>query len=287
MTLAADRPAATPAPRARRGHEPPRGARGDVRPVAGDVRRDPLEHGRHDRAAADHRRPRRQPVLLHLGRRPRRCSRSTVTTPIWGKLSDLFDRKLLVQTGLVIYVSGSILAGLSQSTSWLIACRVLQGIGVGGLTALVQVILSDLVSPRERGRYAGYLGAVFGIGTVAGPLIGGVVTDGARLALVLLHRHPVRDRRLHHPAAHAAPPAPPPRDEDRLRRRDADRGRREQPADLGLARRPGVRLALVADGRDGHSAGSPSAPPRSSSSAGCPSRSSRCGCSPTAASCSP
>ena len=101
----------------------------------------------------------------------------TVTTPIWGKLSDLFDRKLLVQIGLVLYVSGSILAGLSQTTSWLIACRVLQGIGVGGLTALVQVILSDLVSPRERGRYAGYLGAVFGLGTVAGPLIGGVVTD--------------------------------------------------------------------------------------------------------------
>ncbi|WP_372518057.1 MDR family MFS transporter [Solirubrobacter ginsenosidimutans] len=102
----------------------------------------------------------------------------TVTTPIWGKLSDLFDRKLLVQTGLVLYVGGSILAGLSQSTSFLIACRVVQGIGVGGLTALVQVILSDLVSPRERGRYAGYLGAVFGVGTVAGPLIGGVVTDG-------------------------------------------------------------------------------------------------------------
>src|SRR3954449_10774937 len=101
----------------------------------------------------------------------------TVTTPIWGKLSDLFDRKLLVQTGLVLYVGGSILAGLSQSTGFLIACRVVQGVGVGGLTALVQVILSDLVSPRERGRYAGYLGAVFGVGTVAGPLIGGVVTD--------------------------------------------------------------------------------------------------------------
>jgi EmrB/QacA subfamily drug resistance transporter len=101
----------------------------------------------------------------------------TVTTPIWGKLSDLFDRKLLVQTGLVLYVGGSVLAGLSQSTGFLIACRVVQGIGVGGLTALVQVILSDLVSPRERGRYAGYLGAGVGVGTVAGPLIGGVVTD--------------------------------------------------------------------------------------------------------------
>jgi EmrB/QacA subfamily drug resistance transporter len=101
----------------------------------------------------------------------------TVSTPIWGKLADLFDRKLLVQTGLIIFVVGSVLAGLSTSMGWLIACRAIQGIGAGGLTALVQVILSDLVSPRERGRYSGYLGAVFGVGTVAGPLLGGVITD--------------------------------------------------------------------------------------------------------------
>jgi EmrB/QacA subfamily drug resistance transporter len=101
----------------------------------------------------------------------------TVSTPIWGKLADLFDRKLLIQTGLTMFVIGSMLAGLSQSMGWLIACRVLQGLGAGGLTALVQVVLSDLVSPRERGRYAGYLGAVFGVGTVAGPLLGGVITD--------------------------------------------------------------------------------------------------------------
>jgi EmrB/QacA subfamily drug resistance transporter len=101
----------------------------------------------------------------------------TVSTPVWGKLADLFDRKTLVQTGLVIFVAGSLLAGLARSTSWLIACRAIQGIGIGGLTALVQVILSDLVSPRERGRYSGYLGAVFGVGTVAGPLLGGVITD--------------------------------------------------------------------------------------------------------------
>ncbi|MEH3052493.1 MAG: MDR family MFS transporter [Patulibacter minatonensis] len=101
----------------------------------------------------------------------------TVSTPIWGKLADLYPRKTLVQTGLVIYTTGSIFAGLSQSTGELIAFRTLQGLGVGGLTALVQVILADLVSPRERGRYAGYLGAVFGVGTVAGPLIGGVMTD--------------------------------------------------------------------------------------------------------------
>jgi len=101
----------------------------------------------------------------------------TVSTPVWGKLADLFDRKLLVQLGLGIYVGGSLLAGLSQSTGMLIGFRVVQGLGVGGLTALVQVILADLVSPRERGRYAGYLGAVFGVGTVIGPLLGGVVTD--------------------------------------------------------------------------------------------------------------
>lgn len=101
----------------------------------------------------------------------------TVSTPIWGKLADLFPRKTLVQTGLTIYTLGSVLAGLSQTTGQLIAFRTLQGLGVGGLTALVQVILADLVSPRQRGRYAGYLGAVFGVGTVAGPLIGGVMTD--------------------------------------------------------------------------------------------------------------
>jgi EmrB/QacA subfamily drug resistance transporter len=134
----------------------------------------------------------------------------TVSTPIWGKLSDLVDRKLLVQTALVVYIIGSILAGLSHSMAWLIACRVLQGLGAGGLTALVQVILSDLVSPRERGRYSGYLGAVFGVGTVAGPLLGGVITDGvgwrwcfyvgvpfAAAALVVLQRtlHLPRKRR--------------------------------------------------------------------------------------------
>ncbi len=101
----------------------------------------------------------------------------TISTPIWGKLADLYDRKLLVQVGIIIFVVGSLLAGLAQSTSWLIACRAVQGVGVGALTALVQVILSDLVSPRERGRYMGYLGAVFGLGIVTGPVIGGLLTD--------------------------------------------------------------------------------------------------------------
>ncbi|MCK9248353.1 MAG: MFS transporter [Solirubrobacteraceae bacterium] len=102
----------------------------------------------------------------------------TVSTPIWGKLADLFDRKALLQSGLVIFLVGSILAGFAHSTGWLIACRAVQGVGVGALTALVQVILADLVSARERGRYMGYLGAVFGVGTIVGPVVGGVLTDG-------------------------------------------------------------------------------------------------------------
>ncbi|WP_418957956.1 MDR family MFS transporter [Streptomyces tritici] len=101
----------------------------------------------------------------------------TATTPLWGKLADLFSKKLLVQLSLLIYVAGSIVAGLSQSTGMLIACRVVQGIGVGGLTALSQVILAAMIAPRERGRYSGYLGAVFAVATVGGPLLGGVITD--------------------------------------------------------------------------------------------------------------
>ncbi|MFH9723332.1 MDR family MFS transporter [Streptomyces sp. NPDC017254] len=101
----------------------------------------------------------------------------TATTPLWGKLADLFSKKLLVQIALVIYVAGSVVAGLSQSTGMLIACRVVQGIGVGGLTALSQIILAAMIAPRERGRYSGYLGATFAVATVGGPLLGGVITD--------------------------------------------------------------------------------------------------------------
>ncbi|MFI1969827.1 MFS transporter [Streptomyces cinnamoneus] len=101
----------------------------------------------------------------------------TASTPLWGKLSDLFSKKLLVQIALVVYVAGSIVAGLSQNTSMLIACRVVQGIGVGGLSALAQIVMAAMISPRERGRYSGYLGATFAVATVGGPLLGGVITD--------------------------------------------------------------------------------------------------------------
>ncbi|MBX6385584.1 MAG: MFS transporter [Microbispora sp.] len=102
---------------------------------------------------------------------------ATVSTPIWGKLADLFSKKLLIQLGLIVYVIGSAIAGLAQNPSMLITARVVQGLGVGGLTALAQVIMAAMIAPRERGRYSGYLGAVFAVATIGGPLIGGVIVD--------------------------------------------------------------------------------------------------------------
>ncbi|MEU3601008.1 MFS transporter [Streptomyces sp. NPDC006798] len=101
----------------------------------------------------------------------------TATTPLWGKLADLVSKKLLVQIALLIWIAGSVAAGLATSTGALIACRVVQGIGVGGLSALAQIIMAAMIAPRERGRYSGYLGATFAIATVGGPLLGGVITD--------------------------------------------------------------------------------------------------------------
>ncbi|MDR6863445.1 MDR family MFS transporter [Phycicoccus sp. 3266] len=102
---------------------------------------------------------------------------TTVSTPIWGKLSDLFSKKLLVQLSLAVFVLGSVAAGQSHSVGFLIACRVVQGLGMGGLTALTQSILGAMIAPRERGRYSGYMGAVMAVSTVSGPLLGGFIVD--------------------------------------------------------------------------------------------------------------
>ncbi len=101
----------------------------------------------------------------------------TASTPLWGKLADLFSKKLLIQFALVVFVLGSAAAGLSQNAGMLIAFRAVQGVGMGGLSALAQIILAAMISPRERGRYNGYLGATFATAMVGGPLIGGVITD--------------------------------------------------------------------------------------------------------------
>ncbi|MYV98246.1 MDR family MFS transporter [Streptomyces sp. SID3343] len=102
---------------------------------------------------------------------------STISTPLWGKLGDLFGRKKLYQASIVIFLIGSVLCGIAQNMIELIAFRAIQGLGGGGLIVLSQAIIGDVVPPRERGRYQGLFGAVFGVTSVAGPLLGGFFVD--------------------------------------------------------------------------------------------------------------
>ena len=102
---------------------------------------------------------------------------STTTTPLYGKLSDIYGRKRLFYVAIGIFLTGSVLCGLSRTMLQLILFRALQGLGAGGLMTLAQTTIGDLIPPRERGRYQGIFGAVFAACSVAGPLLGGVITD--------------------------------------------------------------------------------------------------------------
>ncbi|MDX6660220.1 MAG: hypothetical protein QOJ55_1042, partial [Solirubrobacteraceae bacterium] len=101
----------------------------------------------------------------------------TAVTPLYGKLGDLYGRKVVLQTAIVLFLIGSALCGAAQGMTELIAFRAIQGLGGGGLIVLTQATIGDIVSPRERGKYQGIFGGVFGFASVAGPLLGGFFVD--------------------------------------------------------------------------------------------------------------
>jgi len=101
----------------------------------------------------------------------------TATVPLWGKMADLYSKKLLIQLSLGLFVAGSLIAGFTPDVGVLLVSRVVQGIGAGGMSALAMIVMAAMIPPRELGRYSGVFGAVFGVATIAGPLIGGLLVD--------------------------------------------------------------------------------------------------------------
>ena len=179
---------------------------------------------------------------------------TTLSTPLYGKISDLHGRKKIFQIAIVIFLIGSALSGLSRNMDELIAFRALQGLGGGGLMALAMAIVGDIVSPRERGRYQGYFGGVFALASIGGPLAGGFLTDHLTWRWIFYINIPVGILALFITSnGAAAPAAQAHRGVDRLHRRRSHRGgcdpvdprdgmgRQDVPVGIGHHHRPRCR----------------------------------------------
>ena len=172
---------------------------------------------------------------------------STVSTPLYGKLSDIFGRRPLYLAAILIFLAGSLYAGSVHSMTELAIARGIQGMGAGGLLALALTIIGDIVALKDRAKFQGYFMSVFGISSVLGPVIGGAFAGTANilgfdgLALGLLHQHPDRPGRPRRRVPVPAPAGQAPQAEDRLLGR-----RRHHPGDRAAAprRRTGPHLGL-------------------------------------------
>ena len=191
----------------------------------------------------------------------------TAVTPLYGKLGDLYGRKVVLQVALVLFLVGSALCGLAQGMTELIAFRAVQGLGGGGLMVSAQAAIGDVVPPSERGRYSGLFGAVFGVSGVAGPLIGGFLTTHLSWRWIFYVNVPLGAVALGGLGAVFTPPALTERvrHQDRLRRdaallaaglashRPADDARAGNAARRGARRRSlgaRARSSLDVGGRD-------------------------------------
>ena len=144
---------------------------------------------------------------------------STISGPLYGKLGDLYGRKRVLQTAIVIFLIGSALCGLAQNMTELIAFRALQGLGGGGLMVVTLAVVGDIIPPRERGRYQGYFGAVFGVSTVVGPLLGGFFVDNLSWRWIFFVNVPDRVARARDHRHRVPRPQRPGQAPDRLSRR--------------------------------------------------------------------